>query len=155
MKQFSCLWLVCVCFLFTNCKSLREQSPVSLEQEDTASSSVNNIDENVYFKLGQMVSVEKLDFNRVPTVISVKELKEKYGLHYPKFGFRWAKEDDDSPHWYPQGTSGMFTKGKRILAVSWYNKEKENRGIRISFADVTDPKNVRYRHVLLVEKKRA
>jgi hypothetical protein len=46
---------------------------------------------------------------------------------------------------------------KRILIVSWYHKPDQdpnssiNKGVRVSFVDLTSLNNIRYRHALLVE----
>jgi hypothetical protein len=80
------------------------------------------------------------------------------------YHFGWNYDDGHSTHWYPQGITGTgdgysdsTIDGTRALAISWYYREdpKENstgyKGARISFVDVDDLDDVRYRHVLLVE----
>ncbi|MEZ6186146.1 MAG: hypothetical protein R3F62_14190 [Planctomycetota bacterium] len=81
-------------------------------------------------------------------------------------GFRWDRGDDAVEYWWPQGISGTAAAfpseslgGKRILLASWYFKREEsssavNKGVRVSFVDVTSMQRVRYRHVLLVEPTR-
>jgi len=78
-------------------------------------------------------------------------------------GFRWNDGDVDVDYWYPQGITGSFdadesgvVDGRRVVLVSWHYDEADagtayDKGIRISFADITDLDDVRYRHVLLVE----
>lgn len=72
--------------------------------------------------------------------------------------FAWASDDQATTSWYPQGItgsgdsiSGGTIDGKRALLVSWYAKKNVHKGARISFVDVTNMNDVRYRHVLLVE----
>ena len=78
-------------------------------------------------------------------------------------GFRWNDGDNDVRYWYPQGITGSadaYAAGtidqRQALAVSWYFKVDRapgniEKGVRISFADVTNLGNVTYRHTLLVE----
>ena len=76
-------------------------------------------------------------------------------------GFRWNTGDDNVRYWMPQGVSGSSdawdhgrVNGRRIVVVAWYDNDEgpgSNRGVRVSFADHTDPEDVRYRHALLVE----
>jgi hypothetical protein len=72
--------------------------------------------------------------------------------------FSWNHADRTSTNWYPQGVSGSGDAnltgslcGKEVLLVSWYARKTPHKGSRISVVDVTDPKDIRYRHVLLVE----
>ena len=84
-------------------------------------------------------------------------------VRHQHVGFRWNKGDERVRYWFPQGitssadavASGSVA-GRKILLVSWYfkpdvAKSKVDKGVRISFCDITDPRNVRYRHVLLVD----
>jgi len=76
-------------------------------------------------------------------------------------GFRWNSGDDDVGYWMPQGITGSsdaYASGRvgnrKVIAVAWYDNGDgpgDNRGVRISFADVTNLGAVRYRHALLVE----
>ncbi|MEJ7790265.1 MAG: hypothetical protein WKF29_10325 [Thermoleophilaceae bacterium] len=67
-------------------------------------------------------------------------------------GYGWDREDDRTPHWYPQGItgsadadpSGLLTE-REVHAVSWYSKR--GHGARLSLVDVAAR---RYRHVLCV-----
>jgi hypothetical protein len=61
----------------------------------------------------------------------------------------------------PQGITGVRNGGdnatKKYLLVSWYYKSAEdpnyqvNKGVRVSFVDVTNMDDIKYRHVLIVE----
>ena len=71
-------------------------------------------------------------------------------------GLRWRSRDTWDRRWWPQGitTSADASDtedigGRKVLAVSWYAKEKDGvgKGSRISFIDL---ERRRYRHVLLV-----
>jgi hypothetical protein len=77
-------------------------------------------------------------------------------------GYRWDRRDMRDREWYPQGVTtsadaglGDDTyRGRRIAVVSWYAKsigDAPSRGSRLSFVDITDRADPRYRHVLLVE----
>jgi hypothetical protein len=77
-----------------------------------------------------------------------------------EWGFRWAHDDQESKRWWPQGITtsadadgdGLID-GRAILVTSAYSHEVDGlaKGARLSFVDLTDPADVRYRHVLLVE----
>lgn len=69
-----------------------------------------------------------------------------YRLHG---AFRWNEGDEETSEWYPQGITGLRTNGRAAVLVAWYHKG--DKGVRISFCDVTDMGRVRYRHALLVE----
>ncbi|MFD7320377.1 FG-GAP repeat domain-containing protein [Streptomyces sp. NPDC059875] len=79
-------------------------------------------------------------------------------------GFCWndAYGDDSKLFYTPQGITGSgesrdnerLVGGRRILVTSWHSDEDHSSGadqlMRVTFADVTVPTNVTYRHVLLV-----
>lgn len=80
---------------------------------------------------------------------------------YPiSFGFTWDREDSTTSNWYPQGISGSgdasptgTVGGRRLVLVSWYARRTSHKGVRVSVVDITDPKRIRYRHLLLVEPR--
>ncbi len=86
-----------------------------------------------------------------------------YGINRLNWGFRWNWGDMKTKDWYPQGLSGSADataggrwSGRKVLLVSWYyhhdtRTASGNKGVRISFVDITNRNRVRYRHVLLVE----
>lgn len=78
--------------------------------------------------------------------------------------FAWQSGDMGVRYWIPQGITGSGdgvtggrVDGKRVLIVSWYYKRDEDpaspaeKGVRLAIVDATDPDDVRYRLVLLVE----
>lgn len=78
--------------------------------------------------------------------------------------FAWQSGDMSVSYWVPQGITGSGdgvdggrVDGRRVLLVSWYYKPENDpdspgdKGVRISVVDATDPDDVRYRHLLLVE----
>lgn len=77
-----------------------------------------------------------------------------------QLGFRWNAEDEASTTWTPQGISGSpdgtangLVAGKLVVLVSFYHSpagSDPNKGARIAFVDLSDPKLPVYRHVLLV-----
>ncbi|GAB3772770.1 hypothetical protein FB382_002788 [Nocardioides ginsengisegetis] len=69
----------------------------------------------------------------------------------------WDRHDRRDAQWWPQGVTTSADasdtediRGRRVVAVSWYAKNKQ--GSRISFIDLATR---RYRHVLLVQPVRS
>ncbi|MFI5982551.1 FG-GAP repeat domain-containing protein [Streptomyces sp. NPDC051555] len=62
-------------------------------------------------------------------------------------GFCWSPGDDTSSSWIPQGVGATTVGSRKLLVTSWYGPDATER---LTFADVTDPAAVRYRHVQLV-----
>ncbi|MFA1545548.1 hypothetical protein [Actinomadura chokoriensis] len=70
----------------------------------------------------------------------------------------WQSGDRNDDYWYPQGLTtsadhlaeGTYN-GREVQLLSWYSKHEKNKGVRISFVDMSDPSAPAYRHVLLVE----
>lgn len=100
------------------------------------------------------------DLNRDVTVVAGVP-GSPAGLSY---GFRWDASENDKPYWIPQGISGSadasdtgLVAGRRLLAVSWYYDIDQHpgsngeKGVRISWVDVTDPDAPSYRMALLVQ----
>ena len=79
------------------------------------------------------------------------------------WGFRWDREDMRSLRWWPQGittsadsvtgSSSDRVDGRSLLVTSSYSHEVDgySQGARLTFVDLSDPGDIRYRHVLLVE----
>lgn len=63
-------------------------------------------------------------------------------------GFRWSLRDTFDGTWWPQGIDVAEHDGRRVLAVSWFARD---RGVRLSFVDL---RRRRYHHVLLAEPVR-
>ncbi len=79
------------------------------------------------------------------------------------YGFRWDDADSGDAEWWPQGittsadaSDAEDIRGRKLVVVAWYAKRLKGltKGVRLSFADVTDESAPRYRHVLLVEPSR-
>jgi hypothetical protein len=77
-------------------------------------------------------------------------------------GFRWDKDDMRSERWFPQGITTSAdaalddrdsVEGRSILMTSAYSHDVDGytKGARLTLVDITDPGDIRYRHVLLVE----
>jgi hypothetical protein len=74
--------------------------------------------------------------------------------------FCWAAGDGSTSYWMPQGittsadatASGTYD-GHEVMITSWYDNGSHgaDRGARLSFIDMSDPKTPTYRHVLLVQ----
>ena len=111
----------------------------------------------------------QLDLNRQATSLSESKLGDllktasnrKKGdppLVEAHTGFRWQEGDRKTRYWMPQGIAGLAEGGKKFLVISWYHKPEydsstsKNKGVRLSFVDVTSMSDVRYRHVLLVQR---
>jgi len=78
--------------------------------------------------------------------------------------FAWQSGDESVAYWIPQGITGSGDgldggriDGRRVLLVSWYYDREQDpgssadKGVRIAVVDATDPADIRYRFVLLVE----
>lgn len=105
------------------------------------------------------VAVSALNLNRDATKMAAKG--------YPGFlnGFYWESGDLNVTYWIPQGIAAGSSGGKRFIIGSWHYETADgknasdpakpadgtDKGVRVTFADVTNPNAVKYRHVLLVE----
>lgn len=80
------------------------------------------------------------------------------------YGFAWDAAENDKAYWIPQGITGSadaddtgLVAGRRLVAVSWYYDIDQHpgnngeKGVRISWVDVTDLDAPRYRMALLVQ----
>lgn len=97
------------------------------------------------------VSLDEVKLNRTATRLDPSELSRFPGAHT---GFRWNDGDDRTDKFRPQGITGISQDDRQFIVVSWYGRKEvdyADRGVRLSFADVTDMSRVRYRHVLLVD----
>jgi hypothetical protein len=90
-----------------------------------------------------------------------KKRSKKKRTYRAAHSFVWDHDDRETTSWYPQGLTGSadavaggLLGDRRVLLVSWYARKNEFKGARISLIDVTNPLDVRYRHVLLVEPVR-
>lgn len=103
------------------------------------------------FQSSITVALDNLDLNRTAATLTENELQQKK-FPYTHTGFQWQADDNATLHWRPQGIAGLKTaSGRRFLAVSWYGLDDyANRGVRVSFVDVTNMNSIHYRHVLLV-----
>ncbi len=116
------------------------------------SDAVNSVEQQFSIYISASVADEKLEalsLNRQAITLSASERNR-----FPKAqsGFQWNDGDDRTDKWRPQGIAEINTPNKIFAAVSWYGREgHEDRGARISFADVSDPNNVRYRHAILLD----
>lgn len=75
----------------------------------------------------------------------------------------WNAADQDSPRWWPQGITSSgdawpdgTAYGREVLITSAYARRlpgesrEEHPGARLTVTDLSDPRRLRYRHVLLV-----
>ena len=79
---------------------------------------------------------------------------------YRVASFCWQSGDATTDAWVPQGIttsadalgSGTY-EDRRVLLASWYSTGVDgiDKGIRVSFVDLSDPVTPKYRHVLLVQ----
>ena len=78
------------------------------------------------------------------------------------YGFRWNEGDRETEKWYPQGIATSSDaaaedgrEDRDVVAVAWYAKKSATSdaslGTRVSFVDITDQFQPRYRHVLLLQ----
>jgi len=102
------------------------------------------------------------DLNRVAVPIAPADLPGDVPGVTSAFG--WQSGDQSVAYWIPQGITGSGdgveggrVDGRRVLLASWYyDGEKDpgsaaQKGVRIAVVDATEPSDVRYRFVLLVE----
>ena len=101
------------------------------------------------------VSLAELSLNRTGQRGITAEAADRLKNH-DYWGLRWNDGDMATEAWYPQGITGNEdaneSGGRRQLIVSWYDHEPDAivKGARISFIDLEDPEDIRYRHILLV-----
>lgn len=98
------------------------------------------------------VPLSEVNLNRVGKKLGDSELKS---FPYSAFGFSWNDGDDETTKFRPQGITGVTVDGHEFIAVSWYGRDDAgyaNRGVRLSFMDVTNMDSFAYRHVLLVDE---
>lgn len=109
-----------------------------------------------------VVSVAEVvaDGNREGAIVSSSDVSRATGFER---GFQWNDGDMDVEYWYPQGLTGTFdadasgaVDGVEAVLVSWHYDPEEagtsyDKGVRVSFADISSSSEVTYRHVLLVE----
>lgn len=100
------------------------------------------------------------DVNRDGDPISSADLPRATGLAR---GFVWNSGDVAVDYWLPQGITGSFdadpsgvVDGYESVLVSWHYDPAAagttyDKGVRISFADVSGTTDIDYRHVLLVK----
>jgi hypothetical protein len=71
--------------------------------------------------------------------------------------FAWQAGDMSVAYWIPQGIDTDRVGDRRVLLVSWYYDRASEpgseveKGVRIAVVDATDPEDIRYRFVLLVD----
>lgn len=98
------------------------------------------------------ITLASLNLNRTATRLTESNLPM-----LAHTGFRWNENDNETLDWFPQGIAGINAltyANKKFITVTWYSKldDDKNRGVRISFVDVTDMSEpINYRHVLLVD----
>ncbi len=102
------------------------------------------------------------DLNRVGEPIAPADLPgDTPGV---ETAFAWQSGDESVAYWIPQGITGSGdgvdggrVDGRRVLLVSWYHDAEEDpgsgaqKGVRIALVNATDPADIRYRFLLLVE----
>lgn len=103
----------------------------------------------------------KFSWDTISLNRNAQRINSVSGISHFHTGFEWNNGDSSVKYWIPQGITGKRNgeqnASKKYLIVSWYNKEKENsdyngnKGVRLSFIDVTDMDNISYRHVLIVQ----
>ncbi len=109
-----------------------------------------------------VVSLCNLNLNRTATKLTSAQLNT---VDPAVVGYTWNTADNETVRWRPQGIANYDAGCKQFSVVSWYgrnydysfpcnsqNADYRNRGSRVSFVDITDMDNIRYRHVLLVDE---
>ncbi|HLV42383.1 MAG TPA: T9SS type A sorting domain-containing protein [Brumimicrobium sp.] len=93
-----------------------------------------------------------LDLNRDAVSLDAAQLSE---ISPAQKGFMWNSGDNSTLKHRPKGITGIPLSCRDYIGVSWYGREDEeygDRGSRVSFVDVSDMENIKYRHVLLVDE---
>ena len=104
---------------------------------------------------------EKLPNAKVGDVVSDTNRTGGQDCSYPGSGeargFCWGQGDDSTPDWIPQGltaswdaNAGGQVDGHRVMITTWYEKGGLDRGVRVTFVNLDDPKKPTYRHAILV-----
>jgi hypothetical protein len=109
-----------------------------------------------------VVDLCDLNLNRTATKLSSSELGD---VSPAVIGYKWQSDDANTLKWRPQGITGINVGCKQFSVVSWYGREVDypfpcngqntdyrNRGSRVSFVDISDMDDIKYRHVLLVDE---
>ena len=92
----------------------------------------------------------KLNLNRTARSLSYAQLSN---LNPAIKGFIWNNQDNETLNLRPQGITEFDLGCRKYIAVSWYGRGNwEDRGVRVSFADISDMSSIKYRHVLLVDE---
>lgn len=80
-----------------------------------------------------------------------------------ELAFRWDDEDFTKYWWTPHGLTGSadalpggLLEGRNVLLVAWQFEQDlimspSDKGVRVTLVDVTDPSDISFRHILLVE----
>jgi len=104
------------------------------------------------------------DLNRSGVAVAANALSSGTEVANVNWAFAWNSGDNNVAYWIPQGLTGSpdarsdgLVDGKRVALTTWYYDAASdpssvgNKGVRISLADATNPADVNYRLLLLVE----
>ncbi len=104
------------------------------------------------------------DLNRTATSVPASALSTGTDVSNVVWSFAWNTGDNNVAYWIPQGLTGSTdasqsgtVDGKRVAMTTWYYDAASDpsspgeKGVRISMADITNPADVSYRLLLLVE----
>jgi hypothetical protein len=104
------------------------------------------------------------DLNRTGVVVASTALSSGTDVSNVAWAFAWNSGDNNVAYWIPQGLTGSpdatatgLVDGKRLALTTWYYDAASDpsspgdKGVRISLADITNPADVSYRLLLLVE----
>lgn len=137
-----------------------------LTEEPTAENDIKiNFYENTTWTNGlPIVPFDNLTYNRkgrrgADNIAGYNIPEEHKPKAHRPYVFKWDKPDTGTKKWWPQGVSGNSNSDlggtKRLLMSSWYDFEGVNggnhQGSRITIMDISDPDNIQYRHILLVQ----
>lgn len=160
MKKLNPILICVIIMLFSCSEDLVEteliQPPEDIESSLKASQTITYYSQ--YSFVSSLSSYgykepDDINFNRTGSTSGYSSV---YGFNIPSNlragGFKWNSGDTQSTGWYPQGITGFKWNGRRYLLVAWYNKNSY-RGSRVSLVDITNMKNIKYRHILLVQPR--
>ncbi|WBU89173.1 hypothetical protein [Cellulophaga omnivescoria] len=164
MKKHIITSVLCAAFAAISCQT--EAIDTTEDVVATPSNTgINYVDESAFINslsTETFLNPTDISLNRNATTAGYNQV---YGFNIPEdnqvLGFKWNTGDQNTTDWRPQGITGFTWNQKRFLLATWYGigpsningVENQHKGVRISLVDITNPNNITYRHILLVQDK--
>ncbi len=157
MKNTKLIFIIATVFLF-NCTEdpIIEKETVPGETSLKSAKSIKYVSHSSFVNSLSSYGFkepDELNFNRTASKSGYNSV---YGFNIPSAnqvtGFKWNSGDTKTTQWVPQGITGFSWNGKKYLLVAWYHTDGY-KGSRIALADITNMNNIRYRLILLAQKR--